>query len=99
MVPEYNVEALSTGTLPLVDSFQPESMQVVLKVPPMNLHPMQNRNKRGIVKKKVFLTTLQESGGVDLSLGELATYKTALKVPVGLTAMKEEVDALHSQGT
>ncbi|VVA40913.1 PREDICTED: Retrovirus-related Pol poly from transposon, partial [Prunus dulcis] len=71
----------------------------VLEVPPMNLHPMQTRSKSGIVKKKVFLTTLQESGGFDLSLVEPATYKTALKVPVWLTAMKEEIDALHSQGT
>ena len=47
------------------------------------VHPMQTRSKSGIVKKKVFLTTLQESGGVDLSLGELATYKMALKVPIG----------------
>ncbi|CAL9023567.1 unnamed protein product, partial [Prunus brigantina] len=39
------------------------------------------------------------SGGVDLALVEPATYRSALKVPVWLTAMKEEVDALHSQGT
>ncbi|VVA38012.1 PREDICTED: Retrovirus-related Pol poly from transposon, partial [Prunus dulcis] len=99
VVPESNAEALSTGPLPLVASFQPDSMPVVLEGPPMNLHPMQTRSKSGIVKKKVFLTTLQESGGVDLSLVEPATYKTALKVPVWLTAMKEEIDALHSQGT
>lgn len=55
--------------------------------------------KSGIVKKKAFLTTLQESGGVDLSLTEPATYKIALKVHVWLKAIKEEVDALHSQGT
>ncbi|CAL8995682.1 unnamed protein product [Prunus brigantina] len=99
VVPESNAGALSTDTLPLADSFQPESMPVVLAVPPMNLHPMQTRSKSGIVKKKVFLTTLQESGGVDLALVEPATYRSALKVPVWLTAMKEEVDALHSQGT
>ncbi|KAL6278174.1 hypothetical protein ACE6H2_021775 [Prunus campanulata] len=99
VVPESNAEALSTGPLPLVDSFQPESLQVVLEVPPMNLHPMQTRSKSGLVRKRVFLTTLQESGGVDLSLVEPATYKTALKVPIWLTAMTEEVDALHSQGT
>ncbi|CAL8155886.1 unnamed protein product [Prunus armeniaca] len=99
VVPESNAGALSTDTLPLADSFQPDSMQIVLEVPPMNLHPMQTRSKSGIVKKKVFLTTLQESGGVDLSLVEPAAYKSALKVPVWLTVMKEEVDALHSQGT
>ncbi|KAM1523508.1 hypothetical protein TB1_012881 [Malus domestica] len=88
MVLESNNEATS-----IVSPFQPKTLQVVLKIPPMNLHPMQTRSKIGIVKKKGFLTTLQESGGVDLSLVEPATYKTALTVFVWLTAMKEKVDA------
>lgn len=96
MVPESNAEATSTDNLHQVSLFQLETLQVVLEILLMNLHPMQTKSKSGIVKKKASLTTLQESGGVDLSLIEPATYKTALKVHVWLTAMKEEVDALHS---
>lgn len=51
------------------------------------------------MKKKALLTTLQESGGVDWSLVEPINYKIALKVPIWMKAMTEEVDALHSQGT
>ncbi|KAB2613607.1 S2-RNase [Pyrus ussuriensis x Pyrus communis] len=53
----------------------------------------------GISKKKAFLTTVQESGTVDLSIVEPATYKSALKCKVWVDAMKEELDALHTQST
>jgi len=34
-----------------------------------------------------------------MQLVEPTNYKAALKIPVWLQAMKEEVDALHTQGT
>ncbi|KAM1224446.1 hypothetical protein ACFX2G_044301 [Malus domestica] len=78
--------------------FTLNTLQVVLKVPPLNLHQMQTRSKSGIIKKKALLSTLQHSGGIDLSLVKLVTYKFAIKVPVWLHAMKEEVEVLHNQG-
>ena len=36
---------------------------------------------------------------VDMSLIELATYKSAIKAPVWLQAMQDEITALHTQGT
>lgn len=82
VVPESNAEATSTNNLHQASSFQPETLQVVLEISLMNLHPMQTKSKSGIVKKKAFLTTLQESSVVDLSLVEPSTYKTILKVHV-----------------
>ncbi|KAM2857659.1 hypothetical protein PS2_001873 [Malus domestica] len=79
--------------------FSLDSLQVVLPIPPLNLHPMQTMSKSGIVKKKALLTTFDESTNVDLYLVEPATYKSALKVPVWMNAMKEELDALYKQGT
>ncbi|KAM1609734.1 hypothetical protein FF1_021794 [Malus domestica] len=63
------------------------------------MHPMQTRSKSGIIKHKAFLSTLETSGEVDISLTEPATYKTAMKYVVWMNAMKEEIEALHSQGT
>ncbi|KAM1757600.1 hypothetical protein ACFX11_006838 [Malus domestica] len=83
----------------VASEFQPESIQAVLFVPPFNLHPMQTRSKNGIFKKKAFLTIVQDNGNVDLSLIEPATYKLALKCKVWVDAMKEELDALHTQST
>ncbi|KAM1014396.1 hypothetical protein ACFX2C_044387 [Malus domestica] len=99
VVPESNVEEISSAHMHHGSSFQPKVLQVVLEVPLMNVHPMQTRSKSGIVKKKALLTTLQESGGIDLSLVEPLNYKTALTVPVWMNAMTEEIDALYSQGT
>ncbi|KAM1492902.1 hypothetical protein ACFX14_024715 [Malus domestica] len=60
---------------------------------------MQTRSKSGIVKKKVILTTVEDFGGIDLNLIEPSTYKSALKIPVWMSAMKEELSALSKQGT
>lgn len=62
--------------------FHPDTLQVVLSIPLLNLHPMQTRSKSGIIKKKALLASIQESGGTDMSLIEPASYKSALKVPV-----------------
>ncbi|KAM1411401.1 hypothetical protein COP1_024098 [Malus domestica] len=80
-------------------TFSPEHLPVVLPIAPINLHPMQTRSKNGIVKRKAFLATLEDSSEVDLSVIEPTSYKNALKVPVWYKAMQEEIHALHSQGT
>jgi histone deacetylase 1/2 len=79
--------------------FIPDNLQVVLSIPPLNLHPMQTRSKSGILKKKAFSTSIQDLGGADVSLVEPSSYKSAVKIPVWLQAMKEEVNALHAQNT
>lgn len=79
--------------------FSPALLQMVLPIAPLNLHPMQTRSKNGIIKKKVFLNKVHDSSAVDLTQVEPATYKSALKVPVWLNAMKEELGALHHQQT
>ncbi|KAI5333917.1 hypothetical protein L3X38_024049 [Prunus dulcis] len=79
--------------------FTPDTLQVVLSIPPLNLHPMQTRSKSGIIRKKALLASVQDSGGADMSLVEPVSYKSAIKVPVWLQAMQEEVNALHTQGT
>ncbi|XP_070660545.1 uncharacterized protein [Malus domestica] len=83
----------------VVPDHNPESLQVVLDVPPLNLHPMQTHSKSGIVKKKVFFAAAHTSTVIDLTTTEPATYKSALKVPVWLNAMNEELNALYSQKT
>ncbi|KAM0996393.1 hypothetical protein ACFX2C_006406 [Malus domestica] len=84
---------------PVVLDHRTEVLPVVLDIPPLNLHPMQTRSKSGISKKKVFLSALSASSSVDLSLTEPATYKSALKCPIWFNAMKDEIAALHTQGT
>ncbi|KAI5347902.1 hypothetical protein L3X38_000789 [Prunus dulcis] len=60
---------------------------------------MQTRSKSRIIRKKALLASVQDSGGTDMSLVEPVSYKSAIKVLVWLQAMKEEVNALHTQGT
>lgn len=91
--------ASASSALPVDPLFAPESLQVVLPLAPLNMHPMQTRSKSGIVKKKALSTVLDNSVTVDMSLVEPISYKTALTVPVWLKAMHEEIEALHSQGT
>ncbi|KAM1581882.1 hypothetical protein ACFX10_029681 [Malus domestica] len=93
------IEQSSSSTIPVTSDFQPERLQVVLPIPPLNLHPMQTRSKNGISKKMALLATIHENNGVDLSMVEPATYKSALKSEVWFHAMKEELSALQSQGT
>ncbi|XP_070675802.1 zinc-finger homeodomain protein 6-like [Malus domestica] len=85
-----------SSTLLVVPEFQPEQLQVVLSIPPVNLHPMQTRSKSGIIKKIALLATVHEHEGVDLTQVEPATYKSALKTPVWHEAMKDEIAALHN---
>ena len=76
-----------------------DNLQVVLSIPPLNLHSMQTRSKSGIIKRKALLATIEVSTATDMHLVELTNYKAAFKILVWLQAMKEEVHALHIQGT
>ena len=78
--------------------FQPDFLQVVMDIPPLNLHPMQTRSKSGIIKKKA-LSVVHSSVSTDPTMAEPSSYKQALKVPTWLQAMQEEINALHKQGT
>ncbi|XP_070667888.1 uncharacterized protein [Malus domestica] len=82
-------------TIPVTSVHCPETLQVVLSVPPMNIHSMQTRSKSGIIKRKTFFSAVQSSNTTDPSLVEPTSHKSALKCPVWLTAVKEEIDALH----
>jgi hypothetical protein len=79
--------------------FIPDNLQVVLSIPPLNLHSMHTRSKSGIIKRKALLASIQVSKATDLNLVEPTNYKAAIKIHVWLQAMKEEVHALHTQGT
>ncbi|CAL2258842.1 unnamed protein product [Prunus armeniaca] len=80
----------------LVDpDFQPENLRVVLPLPPVNLHPMTTRSKNGISKRKAF----SASTSVDLSTIEPSSFKVASQSPEWQSAMREEIEALHAQGT
>ncbi|BBH01691.1 hypothetical protein Prudu_012041, partial [Prunus dulcis] len=67
--------------------------------PPM--HPMQTRSKSGIVKPKPFeeyqcyLTTIPSLHDT----AEPATYKAASQSSVWIQAMRDEIEALHTQGS
>ncbi|KAM2627715.1 hypothetical protein TB2_001133 [Malus domestica] len=79
--------------------FQPDHLRVILPIPPMNTHSMQTRAKSGISKKKAYISVVQDASPVDLSQTEPATYKSALKSPLWLSAMQEELQALTVQNT
>lgn len=83
----------------MAPEFSTNSLQVVMNIPPMNLHLMQTRSKSGIFKKKALIASLHSDSTVDFTQTEPTTYKIALKVPVWFNAMKEEIEALHSQKT
>ncbi|KAM2277674.1 hypothetical protein ACFXTI_035948 [Malus domestica] len=72
----------SSTSLSVVPDFQGDQLQVVLSIPPLNLHPMQTRSKSGISKKIALLASVHEHGGADLTKVEPATYKSALKSPI-----------------
>jgi hypothetical protein len=62
----------------------------------MNLHPMTTRSKNSISKKKAYSTTVQS---IDFSSVEPSSFKIASKIAAWQSAMQEEIDALHAQGT
>ncbi|XP_070673164.1 uncharacterized protein [Malus domestica] len=88
-----------SSSISVVPEFQPDQLQVVIYVPSFNLHPMQTRSKSGISKKIAFMSMIHEHGGADLTKVEPATYKFSLTSFVWCEAMKEELSALHNQGT
>ena len=65
----------------------------------MNLHSIHTRSKSCIIKRKSCLHTVINSGVTNCSLTEPSTYKMAMKIPVWVTAMQDEIHALNSQGT
>ncbi|KAI5339079.1 hypothetical protein L3X38_018351 [Prunus dulcis] len=81
--------------LPVDPDFQPKSLRVVLPLPPVNLHPMTTRSKNGISKRKAF----SASTSIDLSTIEPSSFKAASQSPEWQSAMREEIGALHAQGT
>ncbi|KAI5353001.1 hypothetical protein L3X38_005893 [Prunus dulcis] len=88
--------ARATQSPLLVDpDFQPESLRVVLPLQPVNLHPMTTRSKNGISKRKAF----SASTSIDLSTIEPSSFKAASQSPEWQSAMREEIEALHAQGT
>ncbi|KAM1079132.1 hypothetical protein ACFX2B_013731 [Malus domestica] len=89
----------TTDHIPVVLEHSPVTLQVVSSIPSLNIHHMQTRSKSGISKKKVLLSALATSMDADLSMCEPKTYKSALKSHVWFQAMKEEISALHTQGT
>jgi len=81
----------------LVDpNFQPENLFVVLPLSPMNLYPMTTRSKNGISKRKAYSASVQS---IDLSQVEPSSFKAASIVIEWQSAMREEIEALHAQGT
>ena len=90
---------MHTDPLPPGDTFRPETIAVVSHIPTMNLHSMQTRSKSGITKKKTCFHTAKSAAVSDYSLTEPNTYKKAMQIPVWVTAMQEEINALNSQCT
>ena len=81
----------------LVDpDFHHEKLCVVLPLSPMNLHSMTTRFKNGISKRKAYSTSIQS---IDFSQVEPSLFKTASKIIEWQSAVREEIDALHAQGT
>lgn len=84
------------------NEFHLDTLQVMLSIPPINLHPMQTKSKSGIIKRKALLAFVQDFSGqgggcwFDLSTIEPSTYKSSLKSPIWLKAMQEELDALQA---
>ena len=78
----------SAHDIALQNEFQPDSLHIVLLIPPMNTHSMQTRAKSGISKKKAFLSVVQEGESVDLSQVEPTTYKSALKSSLWFSAIE-----------
>lgn len=74
----------TVGVTSVTFMFCYDTLKVVLDIPPLNLHPMQTKNKSGIIKKKTFLSALQDFGGIDLSVVEPSTYKSTIKVYIAL---------------
>jgi hypothetical protein len=62
----------------------------------MNLHPMTTRSKSGISKKKAYSATVSS---LALSQVEPRSFKIASATVEWQSAMQEEIEALHAQGT
>uniref|UniRef100_A0A2N9HQ74 Integrase catalytic domain-containing protein n=1 Tax=Fagus sylvatica TaxID=28930 RepID=A0A2N9HQ74_FAGSY len=83
----------STHSLPSVPTVTSAPSPTAAPAPFLS-HPMQTRSKSGIFKPKVSYTAQ-----VDSTLTEPTSYIAASKHPQWCTAMTEEFQALHKQGT
>uniref|UniRef100_A0A2N9FSD8 Integrase catalytic domain-containing protein n=1 Tax=Fagus sylvatica TaxID=28930 RepID=A0A2N9FSD8_FAGSY len=83
----------STHSLPSVPTVTSAPSPTAAPAPFLS-HPMQTRSKSGIFKPKVSYTAQ-----VDSTLTEPTSYTAASKHPQWCTAMTEEFQALHKQGT
>ena len=96
---ESTTEGKSAATLSPEDTFNPENLSIVLHIPALNVHPMQTRSKTGAVMRKTCLSATHHAQTEDPSMSEPLTFKSALKIPVWLSAMEDEISALNSQHT
>jgi hypothetical protein len=94
--PSSDLHSPAPSPLPVDPDFHPERLCVVLSLSPMNLHPMTTRSKSGISKKKAYSTTVQS---LALSQVEPRSFKIASATVEWQSAMQEEIEALHAQGT
>ena len=96
---ESNIEGKHLTSLTSEEPFDPEKLNVVLHILAMNIHPMQTRSKSGAMTRRACLSAIHQSSAVALPTSEPLSYKSALKSPVWLSTMQNEITALHSQGT
>jgi len=94
--PPLPILSSTQSPLPIDPDFQPENLCVVLPLSPLNLHPMTTRSKNGIFKRRAYSASVQF---VASSQVEPHSFKVASTIPKWQSAMREELDALHAQGT
>ena len=94
--PSSDLHSPAHSPLPVDPDFHPERLCVVLPLSPMNLHPMTTRSKSGISKKKAYSATVSS---LALSQVEPRSFKIASATVEWQSAMQEEIEALHAQGT
>jgi len=94
--PPLPILSSTQSPLPVDLDFQPENLCVVLPLSPLNLHPMTTRFKNGISKRKAYSASVQF---VASSQVEPHSFKVVSTIPEWQSAMREELDALHAQGT
>ena len=108
---EFNSESSLEVNSSSADTFRPEAISVVLHIPDMNVHSMQTRSKSGILKKKAYSASVVSTSTVTVPSVtvspesaasteiEPSSYKIAMRFPVWVQAMYEEIEALRAQGT
>jgi len=90
------LNSTTQSPLPMDSNFQLENLCVVLPLSPMNLHPMTTRSRNGISKRKAYSASVQS---IDLSQVKPSSFKDVSIVVKWQSAMREEIEALHTQDT